>query len=110
MPDEPRLSNRCGLSNIGRGCWVHRFVSGRYDARIYLLPLHLHESNNLLSYSSFIHKRFLNVNSDIIMTETNATKEPKRLIGRRRQRPENPIETANKISDEEFLNQYVKTR
>ncbi|KAI6769891.1 hypothetical protein HG530_004520 [Fusarium avenaceum] len=43
------------------------------------------------------------------MTETNATKEPKRLIGRRRQRPESPIETANKISDEEFLQQYVKT-
>jgi hypothetical protein len=58
----------------------------------------------------YLHKRFLSVNSDIIMTETNATKEPKRLIGRRQQRPENPIETANKISDEEFLTQYVKPR
>jgi hypothetical protein len=44
------------------------------------------------------------------MTETNATKEPNRLIGRRRQRPETPIEMANKISDEEFLTQYVKPR
>ncbi|KAF5532930.1 hypothetical protein FNAPI_12810 [Fusarium napiforme] len=42
------------------------------------------------------------------MTETNGTKEPRRLIGRRRQRPENPIETANKVEDDEFLTQYVK--
>jgi hypothetical protein len=45
-----------------------------------------------------------------IMTETNGTKEPRRLIGRRQQRPENPIETANKVEDDEFLSQYVKPR
>ncbi|KAF5001272.1 hypothetical protein FGRMN_1117 [Fusarium graminum] len=42
------------------------------------------------------------------MSDTNATKEPERLVGRRRQRPETPIETANKISDDEFLTQYIK--
>lgn len=43
-----------------------------------------------------------------IMTDTNGTREPRRLVGRRRQRPENPIETANKVEDDEFLTQYVK--
>ncbi|KAF4963942.1 hypothetical protein FSARC_8077 [Fusarium sarcochroum] len=42
------------------------------------------------------------------MTVTNGTKEPRRLVGRRRQRQENPIETANKVSDEEFIITYVK--
>ncbi|KAF5027768.1 hypothetical protein F66182_146 [Fusarium sp. NRRL 66182] len=42
------------------------------------------------------------------MTEKNGTKEPNRLVGRRRQRLENPIETANKISDQDFVTEYVK--
>ncbi|CAF3586323.1 hypothetical protein SNK03_000997 [Fusarium graminearum] len=42
------------------------------------------------------------------MTDTGDTKEPKRLVGRRRQKTENPIEIANKVSDDEFLTQYLK--
>ncbi|KAI1065798.1 hypothetical protein LB507_000140 [Fusarium sp. FIESC RH6] len=42
------------------------------------------------------------------MTGTDDTKEPKRLVGRRRQKIENPIEIANKISDDEFITQYLK--
>jgi hypothetical protein len=44
------------------------------------------------------------------MTGSDDTKEPKRLVGRRRQKTENPIEIANKISDDEFLAQYLKPR
>ncbi|KAL6919666.1 hypothetical protein FSHL1_003645 [Fusarium sambucinum] len=42
------------------------------------------------------------------MTDTGDTKEPKRLVGRRRQRTENPIEIANNVSDDEFTKQYLK--
>ncbi|KAL3606025.1 N alpha-acetyl-transferase [Fusarium poae] len=42
------------------------------------------------------------------MTDTGDAKQPKKLVGRRRQKAENPIEIANNISDDEFTAQYLK--
>jgi hypothetical protein len=83
---------------------VARFDRHRY--LIFLLDFTISISPSLLLHQCSLASKPHIKN----MTDTNGTKEPKRLVGRRRQRPENPIETANKIEDDEFLTQYVKPR